>query len=90
MIPGVSQFNGYVKNVAQNVRDVGTALGTNVQIARYGGAKAQQGGSLDKAGGKNFATQLKEVGGSIVGKSGTRSDQYSKEGGYVSGKSINK
>lgn len=86
MIPGVSQFGGYIKNLAQNVRDVGTAVGTNIQIARYGGSKSMQGGSLDRAGGANMGRQIKEVGGAILGQPGTRSDQYSQKGGYVSGK----
>ena len=74
----------YVGNIKRNIRDVGTAAGTNVQIARSGKAKSIQGKPLDVAGAKNFSTQVKEVGGAFLGKPGTRSDQYSKEKGYVS------
>lgn len=90
MIPGVSQFGnvakkvgGYVGGIAQNVRDVGTALGTNVQIARFGGANAMQGKPLDVAGRSNLVNQVKEVAGSIVGNPGTRSDQYKAGAGYM-------
>lgn len=95
MWPVVNQFGkaagavgSYLGNIGQNVRDVATAAGTNVQIGRSGGAKAMQGKPLDVAGTKNFTTQVKEVGGAILGKPGTRSDQYSKSKGYVSGKKL--
>lgn len=83
MIPGVSQFGGYIKNLAQNVRDVGTAIGTNVQIARKGGADAMQGKPLDVAGNRNIVNQVKEVAGAVIGKPGTRSDQYKPGVGYM-------
>ena len=75
----------YLGNIKQNVRDVGTAVGTNIQIARSGDPKSIQGKPLDVAGAKNFGTQVKEVGGALLGNPGTRSDQYSKSTGYVSG-----
>lgn len=96
MIPGVSQFGklasgvgNYVSNVARNVRDIPTAVGTNIQIARYGGANAMQGKPLDVAGGRNIVNQVKEVAGAVVGKPGTRSDQYKPSVGYMpQGKSV--
>jgi hypothetical protein len=82
----VRAVGNYLGGVTQNIRDVGTAVGTNVQIARSGDPKSIQGKPLDTAGSKNFSTQVKEVGGALLGKPGTRSDQYSKSTGYVSGK----
>lgn len=96
MIPLVSQFGklasgvgNYVSNVARNVRDIPTAVGTNVQIAKFGGADAMQNRPLDLAGRRNMATQVKEVGGALLGRPGTRSDQYTKSAGYIpQGKSV--
>jgi hypothetical protein len=82
----IRSVGNYLGNLTQNLRDVRTAAGTNIQIARSGDAKSLQGKPLDVAGNKNFSTQVKEVGGAVFGKPGTRSDQYSKEKGYVSGK----
>ena len=97
MIPGASQFGnvmnkvgGYFGNIARNVRDLPTAAGTNIQIARAGGADAMQGGKLDTAGARNFSNQIKEVGGSFLGRPGTRSDQFTQGGGYKSGVNLNK
>lgn len=90
MIPGVSQFaniakgvGNYVGNIARNVRDVPTAVGTNIQIARKGGADAMQGKPLDVAGHSNLVNQVKEVAGALVGNPGTRSDQYTPSTGYM-------
>jgi len=95
MWPVVNQFGkaagavgSYLGNIGQNIRDVGTAAGTNIQIARSGDPKSIQNKPLDVAGNKNFGTQVKEVGGALIGKPGTRSDQYSKNKGYVSGKKL--
>jgi hypothetical protein len=96
MIPGGSQFGnvakkvgGYVGGIAQNVRDVGTAVGTNVQIARFGGANAMQNKPLDVAGNRNIVNQVKEVAGAVLGNPGTRSDQYKPSVGYMpQGKSV--
>ena len=96
MIPGVSQFGNVVKGVgnylggiAREARDVPTAFGTNVSIAKntaVTGPKAP----LNVAGESNVYKQVKEVGGAFLGKSGTRSDQYSPKGGYVSGSKLKK
>jgi hypothetical protein len=97
MIPGASQFGNavskvgsYFGNIAKNVRDVPTAAGTNIQIARAGGPQSMQGSKLDVAGSKNFSTQMKEVGGAFLGRPGTRSDQFTQGGGYKSGVNLNK
>jgi hypothetical protein len=95
MFPMTNQFGkvagavgGYFGNIGKNIRDVGTAAGTNIQIARSGDSKSIQNKPLDVAGSKNFGTQIKEVGGAFLGKPGTRSDQYSKSTGYVPGKKL--
>lgn len=80
----LSGVKSYLGNIGQNVRDVGTAAGTNIQIGRFGGADAMQGKPLDVAGTNNFAKQTKEVFGSIIGRPGTRSDEFTKAGGYKS------
>lgn len=77
----VKRVGNYVGNVAQNVRDVGTALGTNVQIARN--ESVTQNSPLDKAGTNNVVKQVKEVAGAVIGKPGTRSDQYKPGVGYM-------
>ena len=84
----MNSAKSYLGNLGQNIRDVGTAAGTNVQIARYGGENAMQGKTLDKAGNKNFVKQAKEVAGSLIGRPGTRSDEYHNPGGYVSAKTV--
>lgn len=91
MIPGVSQFGnvvnavgGYVRNIGREMRDIPTAISTNAQIARYGGAEAMQGRKLDVAGGNNFKRQVKDVGGALLGKTGTPSAQYTPKSGFVS------
>jgi hypothetical protein len=91
MIPGVSQFGGYVKGIAQNVRDVGTAFGTNAKIGLSGGLKSTaESNPLNQRAQSNLVTQVKEVGGAFLGKPGTRSDQYSPSTGYVSGSKLKK
>lgn len=97
MIPGINQFGnamnkvgGYFSNIARNVRDLPTAAGTNIQIARKGGADAMENGKLNIAGSKNFSNQVKEVGGAFLGRQGTRSDQFSSGSGYTSGVNLNK
>jgi hypothetical protein len=47
-----------------------------------------QGKTLEKAGNKNFVKQAKEVAGSLIGRPGTRSDEYHTPGGYVSAKTV--
>jgi len=99
MIPGVSQFGnvakkvgGYVGGIAQNVRDVGTAFGTSAKIGATPGAlkSVYQSDPLNQAATKNITTQVKEVGGALLGKPGTRSDQYSPSTGYVPGSKLKK
>jgi hypothetical protein len=98
MIPGVSQFanvakgvGSYVGNIAQNVRDVGTAFGTNAKIGMSKGlTSTAESNPMNKRAEGNLITQVKEVGGSFLGKPGTRSDQYSPSTGYVSGSKLKK
>ena len=77
----VKRVGSYVGNVAQNVRDVGTALGTNVQIARN--ESVTKNSPLNIAGSKNVVQQAKEVAGAVLGNPGTRSDQYKPSVGYM-------
>jgi hypothetical protein len=99
MIPGASQFGnvakkvgGYVGNIAQNVHDVGTALATNIKVGTTPGAlkTVYDNDPVNKAASNNLTNQVKEVGGALLGKSGTRSDQYNKNTGYVSGSKLKK
>lgn len=94
MIPGVSQFadiltksSRYVGNVARELRDVPTAFGTNISIAKNTAVKGPK-DPLSVAGEKNVYKQVKEVGGAFLGKNpGSSSDQYTPAKGYVAGKS---
>lgn len=99
MIPGVSQFanvaksvGSYVGNIAQNVRDVGTAFGTSAKIGTTPGAlkTVYQNDPVNQAATTNITKQVKEVGGAFLGKPGTRSDQYSPSTGYVPGSKLKK
>ena len=45
---------------------------------------------INKRAENNLTSQVKEVGGAFLGKSGTRSDQYSPSKGYVSGSKLKK
>lgn len=98
MIPGVSQFGNvargignYVGNIAQNVNDVKTAFGTNAKIGLSKGlTSTAESNPMNQRAANNLTTQIKEVGGSFLGKPGTRSDQYSPSTGYVSGSKLKK
>jgi hypothetical protein len=70
----IGKVGDYLGNIGQNVRDVGTAAGTNIQIARN--ESVTKSSPLNKAGTSNFINQAKEVAGSLIGRPGTRSDQY--------------
>jgi hypothetical protein len=96
MIPGVSQFanvakgvGNYFGGIAREARDVPTAFGTNVSIAKNTNVTGPK-DPLNVAGEKNVFKQVKEVGGALIGKSGTRSDQYKPSTGYVSGSKLKK
>jgi hypothetical protein len=98
MIPGVSQFGNaaksvgnYFGNIAREARDVPTAFGTNLSIVKNNALKStKQSDPMNVAGEKNVYKQVGEVGKAILGKSGTRSDQYIPSKGYVSGSKLNK
>jgi hypothetical protein len=96
MIPGVSQFGNVAKSVgnyfggiAREARDVPTAFGTNVSIAKNANVTGPK-DPLNVAGEKNVFKQVKEVGGAFLGNKGTRSDQYAPKTGYVSGSKLKK
>jgi hypothetical protein len=96
MIPGVSQFGNVAKSVgnyfggiAREARDVPTAFGTNVSIAKNTTVTGPK-DPMNVAGEKNVFKQVKEVGGAFLGNKGTRSDQYSPAKGYVSGSKLKK
>ena len=98
MIPGVSQFGNVVKSVgnyfggiAREARDVPTAFGTNVSMVKNNAIKStSQNDPMSVAGEKNVYKQVGEVGKAFLGKSGTRSDQYSPKTGYVPGSKLKK
>lgn len=99
MIPGVSQFGNVVKGVgnyiggiAREARDVPTAFGTNAKVGSTSGALKSVYASdpINKRAENNLTSQIKEVGGAFLGKSGTRSDQYSPKTGYVPGSKLKK
>jgi hypothetical protein len=98
MIPGVTQFGNVAKGVgnyfgsiAREARDVPTAFGTNLSIVKNNALKStKQSDPMNVAGEKNVYKQVGEVGKAILGKSGTRSDQYSPSTGYVSGSKLKK
>ena len=99
MIPGVSQFGnavksvgGYFGNIAREARDIPTAFSTNAKVGFTPGALKSVYASdpINKRAENNLTSQVKEVGGAFLGKSGTRSDQYSPKSGYVSGSKLKK
>jgi hypothetical protein len=77
----------YIGNLAREVRDVPTAFGTNISLVKNNAIKTtSQNNPMSVAGEKNVFKQIKEVGGAIIGKPGSRSDQYKPSTGYVKGK----
>lgn len=77
----------YIGNIAREIRDVPTAFGTNLSLIKNNAIKTtSQNDPMSVAGEKNVYKQIKEVGGSLVGKPGVRSDQYKPSTGYVKGK----
>ena len=76
----VGKVGGYFGNIAREVRDVPTAVGTTAwesfdrSTSRPGFNQTQLNNSV-KAG-NNMTTQLKEVAKSVIGQRGTRSDKY--------------
>ena len=81
----------YIGNMAREVRDVPTAFGTNLSMVKNRALKTtSQNDPMSVAGENNVYKQVKDVGGAILGKSGTRSDQYSPSKGYVSGSKLTK
>jgi hypothetical protein len=81
----VRAVGNYIGGIAREIRDVPTAFGTNASIAKNTTVTGPK-DPMNVAGEKNVYKQVKEVGGAFLGKSGTRSDQYSPSKGYVSGK----
>jgi hypothetical protein len=85
----IRSVGNYIGNLAREVRDVPTAFGTNISMAKNNALKTtSQNNPMNVAGEKNVLTQIKEVGGALIGKPGARSDQYKKSTGYVSGKKL--
>jgi len=77
----------YIGNVAREVRDIPTAIATNISAGMNGGAASYGNKSpLNTAGSSNLGRQLSEVGGALIGHTnGTRSDQFnSKTNTYTS------
>jgi hypothetical protein len=81
----IRSVGNYIGNIAREVRDIPTAFGTNVSMAKNR-ATTGQNDPMSVAGENNVYKQVKEVGGALIGKPGARSDQYKKSTGYVSGK----
>ena len=74
----------YFGGIAREARDIPTAFATNVSMAKNNAAKTtSQNDPMNVAGEQNVYKQVKDVAGALLGKSGTRSDQYSKEYGYM-------
>lgn len=86
VVKGVGNYFG---GIAREVRDIPTAYGTNASIAKNTTVTGPK-DPLSVAGEKNVFKQVKEVGGALLGKSGTRSDQYKPSTGYVSGSKLKK
>ena len=89
----IRSVGNYIGNIAREVRDVPTAIGTGLwssfdsENSRPGSNQTQVDNST-KAG-WNTRAQVKDVFQAIGGKTGqSRSDQYSKSGKYVSGKKL--
>ena len=85
----------YIGNVAREVRDVPTAIGTGMwssfdqQNSRPGYNQKQIDNST--RAGWNTRAQVKDVFQAIGGRTdGKRSDQYDKQGNYVSGSKLTK
>ena len=85
----------YIGNIAREVRDVPTAIGTGLwssfdnQNSRPGFNQTQVDNST--RAGWNTRAQVKDVFQAIGGKTGqSRSDQYNKSGKYVSGSKLTK
>jgi hypothetical protein len=81
----IRSVGNYISNVARSVRDVPTAFGTALD-SKGAMATGSNGNNNPMAPIKNLATQAGQVVGSVFGKTdNSRSDQYNKEKGYVSG-----
>lgn len=91
----VRSVGNYIGNVAREVRDVPTAIGTGIwssferQNSRPGYNQKEINNST--SAGKNTNSQIKDVFQAIGGKTGqARSDQYNAKGTYVSGSKLTK
>lgn len=71
-------IGNYIGNVAREVRDIPTAVGTNIEAGLHGGGATFGNKSpLNVAGTANLGRQFSEVGGALMGHTnGTRSDQF--------------
>jgi hypothetical protein len=91
MASQVKRIVNRAKTIAREVRDIPTAIGTNVwssfESQNYGPANE---GTVKKNANRASINQDKQVveaiNAIIKGRSGTSSDQYSKSGKYSSGK----
>jgi hypothetical protein len=80
-----------LKTIAREVRDVPTAIGTNVwsgfEAQNYGPANERKVKANANRASRNQDRQVVEAINSIVkGRSGSSSDQYDNKGSYVKGK----
>jgi hypothetical protein len=86
---------GYISNIAREVRDVPTAIGTGAWSSfefenSRPGYRQKEADNSTRAG-WNTRRQVKDVFQAIGGDTGgTRSDQYNAKGNYVSGVSLTK
>jgi hypothetical protein len=85
---------GYISNLAREVRDVPTAIGTGLWSSfdrqNAGPGNLQKTVDNSTRAGWNTRAQVKDVFQAIGGQSGNRSDQYNAKGNYVSGSKLKK
>jgi hypothetical protein len=89
----VRQVGNYFGNIAREVRDVPTAMGTGIwsSFERENSRPGYNQREIDNStrAGWNNRAQVKDVFQAIGGDTGgMRSDQYDKKGNYVSGSSL--
>jgi hypothetical protein len=85
---------GYISNLAREVRDVPTAIGTGMwsSFERENSRPGYNQREVDNStrAGWNNKAQVKDVFQAIGGQKGMRSDQYDKKGNYVQGSKLTK
>jgi hypothetical protein len=80
MIPSVNQFGKYLGNIAREVRDIPTAIGTSARsvVSPKWMHTANSGKDAIDMPTQNFKTQISDVVGALRGRIGSPSDTYSK------------